>query len=97
MTFDVMVEIPKGSENKYEYDEVKKAMVLDFVFKDGLKFLFNYGFIPNTLGGDGDTLDVILLGDKPIASGSMVKARAIGIMRMLDRGEIGRASCRERV
>lgn len=85
--FNVIVEIPKGSENKIEYDEEKDKMVVDFVFKDGFRFLFNYGFIPQTKAGDGDTVDVILLGDKPTASGTVVLSRPIGIMKMLDRGE----------
>ena len=51
--FNVIVEIPRGSNLKYEYDEASDSLKLDFVFKD-LVFPFNYGFIPHTLGGDGD-------------------------------------------
>ncbi len=84
--FNVIVEIPKGSPDKIEYNEDKDEMYVDFVFKKGLTFIYNYGFIPHTLAGDGDTVDVVLLGDKPIPSGSVVSARPIGIVKMLDRG-----------
>lgn len=85
--FNVVVEIPKGSPEKIEYDEAADKMVVDFVFRDGFRFIYNYGFIPQTHGGDGDTLDVIILGDKPLVPGSVVKARPLGIVKMLDRGE----------
>ncbi len=85
--FNVLVEIPKGSENKYEYDEKLDVMALEWVFRGGFCFPFNYGFIPETLGGDGDNLDVFVITSHPIPQGTIVKCRAIGIIELLDRGE----------
>ena len=85
--FNAIIEIPKGSPDKIEYDEETDEMKVDFVFQNDFKFIYNYGFVPQTLAGDGDTLDVIVLSDKVIPSGSVVKARTLGIVKMLDRGE----------
>ncbi len=85
--FNVIVEIPKGSQNKYEYDEELDNLVLDFVFNGDFRFPFNYGYIPQTRGGDGDPVDVFIVGKHPIDPGVIVKSRAIGIIELLDRGE----------
>jgi inorganic pyrophosphatase len=85
--FNVLVEIPEGSNLKYELDEASGKMKVDFVFKD-LYFPFNYGFIPHTLGGDGDALDAIVLSAKPILSGSVTLCRAVGIFETVDTGEV---------
>jgi inorganic pyrophosphatase len=95
--FNVLVEIPQGSNLKYEFDEVSGTMKVDFVFSavggsasggDNLVFPFNYGFIPHTLGGDGDALDDIVLSSAPIPSGSVVKCRAVGMFETVDTGEV---------
>ncbi len=85
--FNAVVEIPEGSENKYEYDVELDTIKLDWVFTDGFKFIFNYGYIPETLGGDGDHLDVFILSSHPIAVGVVVECRTIGMIELLDRGE----------
>jgi inorganic pyrophosphatase len=85
--FNVVIEIPKGTANKYEYDEEKDEIILDFVFKDGFKYLYNYGFIPQTRAGDGDMLDAIVLSSDPIDSGTVVECRPVGVIKQLDRGE----------
>lgn len=85
--FNVLVEIPKGSAVKYEYDEKIDAIILDWVFADGFKFIYNYGFIPQTCGGDGDNFDAFLITPYPIAMGTIAKSRAIGMIELLDRGE----------
>ncbi len=85
--FNVIVEIPQGSNLKYEYDEASDSLKLDFVFKD-LVFPFNYGFIPHTLGGDGDPLDAIVLSSAPIKMGEFVKCKAVGMLKTIDRGEV---------
>ena len=79
------VEIPKGSRNKYEYDEEVGAIVLDRFLFSSVVYPSDYGFIPDTLGEDGDPLDalVILQGD-PLFPGVLVKCRAIGMFRMTD-------------
>jgi len=84
--FNVVIEIPKGSEKKFEYDEATDQIVVDFIFTDGFKYFFNYGFIPQTKAQDGDTLDVIVLGPT-LESGAVVLCRPIGIIKQLDRGQ----------
>lgn len=86
-SFNVIVEIPSGSNEKFEYDEASGQMKVDFIFKD-LSFPFNYGFIAGTLGGDGDQLDAIVLSAAAINSGTIVKCKAIGILQTIDRGEV---------
>lgn len=86
--FNVVIEIPRGSVEKIEYDENKNEMYVDFVFQNGFNFKYNYGFIPQTHTDDGDTLDAILLGGTPIPSGTVKLCRAVGIMKQLDRGEV---------
>jgi len=85
--FEVVIEIPQGSNEKYEYDEASKEMKLNFVFKD-LVYPYNYGFVPNTLAGDGDPLDVIVLSSSPLKRGETVKCAPIGVLEMLDRNEV---------
>lgn len=85
--FNVVVEISKGSQVKYEYDEELDNMKLDFIFQDDFGFIFNYGYIPETRGGDGDHMDALILTAQPIANGTVVPCRAIGVVELLDRGE----------
>jgi len=85
--FNVIVEIPKGSENKYEYDEDLDVIKLDWVFSGGFHFPFDYGYIPETRGGDGDHLDAFVFSSHPIDFGAVVKCRAIGMIELIDRGE----------
>ena len=85
--FNVVIEIPKGSQNKYEYDEELDLIKLDWVFTDGFCFPFDYGYIPETRGGDGDHLDAFVLSSIPIEIGTICQCRAIGIIKLLDRGE----------
>ena len=86
--FNVLIEIPEGSYNKYEYDEELDQIKLDFVFWDNCKFPHNYGLIPGTLADDGDQLDAIVLNPTPLAIGTLVTCRPIGIIELMDRGEV---------
>ncbi len=86
--FNTVIEIPAGSTTKYEYDEESDEMKPELVFKDGFCFPFNYGFVPQTHGGDGDCLDIILIHPSPIEMGTIIKARAIGILELIDNGEV---------
>ncbi len=86
--FNVVVEIPKGSQDKYEYDETLDVVKLDRVLYGSERFPFNYGFIPQTRALDGDHADAVLLTTNPINAGIVVEARAIGFMEMIDGGEI---------
>jgi len=81
---NVIVDIPKGCSNKYEYKEEKGYFELDRVIYSPLFFPFEYGFIPQTLSEDGDSLDVLLLTTFPTFSGCLIKARPVGILLMED-------------
>lgn len=80
-----VVESPKGTENKYEYDVKKKAIVLDRVLYSAVHFPGDYGFIPRTLDEDGDPLDILVLVSTPTFPGCIMRARPIGLLKMLDR------------
>jgi len=77
---NVVIETPKGSRNKYAFDEEVGLFRYKNVLPEGSSFPFDFGFIPNTLAEDGDPLDVLLLLDEPVFTGCLVEARAIGIM-----------------
>lgn len=81
---NVVVEIPKGSKNKYEIDEESGAIFLDRTLYSSVYFPFEYGFMPQTRSEDGDSLDVVLLASSPTFSGCVVKSRPIGLMYMED-------------
>jgi inorganic pyrophosphatase len=85
--FNVIIEISKGSQSKYEYNEEIDEMELDWVFVNDFCFPYNYGFIPQTKGGDGDPLDAFVISSQPINMGTVVKCRAIGMIELIDRGE----------
>jgi inorganic pyrophosphatase len=80
----VFVEIPKNSKLKFEFDEKLKAIKLDRVLYGPNYFPFEYGFVKDTLGEDGDPLDCVLLSTFPTFPGCIVKARPIGILEMED-------------
>ncbi|KAA0206385.1 inorganic diphosphatase [Candidatus Uhrbacteria bacterium] len=82
--FNVIVDIPKGSSNKYEYDEEGGYFKLDRVVHHQMFFPFDYGFIPQTHAGDGDATDVCLLLTYPTFPGCIIKARAIGMIKTSD-------------
>jgi inorganic pyrophosphatase len=84
---NVIVEIPKGSMNKYEIDKETGLIALDRVSYTTQAFPVDYGFVPQTLWDDGDALDVILLTTYPLAPGILVRARPIAIMHMIDSGD----------
>jgi inorganic pyrophosphatase len=77
---NVVVETPKGSRNKFTYDEGLGLYKLGGVLPAGASFPFDFGFVPATLGGDGDPLDVLLLMDEPVFVGCLVEARLVGVI-----------------
>jgi len=79
-----VVEIPKGSSNKYEYDEKYDCFKLDRSLHSSMIFPFEYGFIPKTKAEDGDALDIIILTEKPTFPGCLVTVRVIGLLKMED-------------
>ncbi|MBW3538134.1 inorganic diphosphatase [Candidatus Parcubacteria bacterium] len=84
---NVVVEIPAGSRNKYEYDEEMDAIKLDRVGYAAMAHPYDYGFIPATRSDDGDHLDAFVLLDHSVFPGCVVAARPIGLLRMIDDGE----------
>ena len=81
---DVVVEIPRGSRNKYELDHRSGVIRLDRRLFSATVYPADYGFIPDTLGGDGDALDALVLLDDPTFPGCWVTARPVGIFWMED-------------
>jgi inorganic pyrophosphatase len=84
---NVIIEINKGSKNKYEVDKKTGLIALDRVSHTSQDFPFDYGFVPQSLWHDGDPLDVIVLTTYPLFPGVLVKARPVAIMDMIDSGE----------
>ena len=76
----VIIETPKGSRNKFNYDGERGLFKLGGVLPAGAVFPFDFGFIPSTLGGDGDPLDVLVLMDEPAFTGCLVAVRLIGVI-----------------
>jgi inorganic pyrophosphatase len=77
---NVVVETPKGSRNKYDYDEGLGLFKLGGVLPSGASFPFDFGFVPSTVGGDGDPLDVLVLMDEPAFTGCLVRTRLVGVI-----------------
>jgi inorganic pyrophosphatase len=77
---NVIIETPKGNRNKFNYDEELGLFKLGGVLPAGASFPFDFGFIPSTLGGDGDPLDVLVLMDEPAFPGCLVITRLIGVI-----------------
>lgn len=84
---NVIVEIPKGSKNKYEVDKETGLIKLDRAMKSAQDYPFDYGFVPQSLWEDGDPLDVVLLTTYPLAPGILVEARPVAVMHMIDGGD----------
>lgn len=85
--FNVVIEVPKGSQDKYEYSESEDVIKLDRVLYGSQRFPFNYGFVPETRAKDGDHADVLLISTNSLFPGVVVEARAIGFMEMVDGGD----------
>jgi len=84
---NAIIEIPKGDRNKYELDKEYGIIKVDRVLHSSFVYPANYGFIPQTLAGDGDPLDILVLGQMPVHPGSLMQARPIGVMKMMDEGK----------
>lgn len=83
-TFDVLVEIPKGSRNKYEYDFTLNKIRFDRMLFSSMMYPGDYGFIPETLALDSDPLDVLVLGSEPMFPMCVVEVKPIGVFHMTD-------------
>jgi inorganic pyrophosphatase len=82
--FRCVIEIPKGSKVKYELDKKTGLLWLDRVLHSAVHYPANYGFLPQTYCGDGDPLDVLVLGQEPVVPLCVLRARAIGVLTMSD-------------
>ncbi|HPT94732.1 MAG TPA: inorganic diphosphatase [Microbacteriaceae bacterium] len=82
--YDAVIEIPRGSRNKYEIDHETGRVFLDRVLFTGFVYPADYGYFENSLGEDGDPLDVLVLLDHPVFPGVGVKVRPVGVLRMSD-------------
>jgi inorganic pyrophosphatase len=85
--FNAVIEIPKGSRVKYELDKPTGLLRVDRVLYSSVIYPANYGFIPRSYCGDMDPLDVLVLGYEPVVPLTIMRARAIGVMHMLDQGQ----------
>ncbi len=83
----VVIEVPKGSKNKYELDKKSGLIRVDRVLFSSVHYPANYGFIPQTWCEDHDPLDILVLGQEPVFPLTIVKAKPIGVMKMEDQGE----------
>jgi len=88
----VVIETPKGSRNKYAYDEDERVFTLKKVLPAGMAFPYDFGFIPSTKAEDGDPIDVLVLMDEPAFPGCVLKCRPIGVIE----GEQGKKGDKER-
>jgi inorganic pyrophosphatase len=84
---NVLIEIPAGSKNKYEFDKDLNAFALDRVLYASVHYPYDYGFVPNTLADDGDPLDGMVIMDQPTFPGCVIAARPIGMLEMIDGGD----------
>ena len=82
--YDVVVEIPKGSRNKYEVDHVTGRVYLDRVLFTAFTYPVDYGYFENTLGLDGDPVDALVLLEYPVFPGVGIKVRPVGVLNMTD-------------
>jgi len=80
----VFIEISKGSTVKYEYDKKKNLLVCDRILHTPFRYIFNYGFIPDTLSPDSDPLDAVVIMDEPLISGCIIKCKILGCLETSD-------------
>lgn len=93
---NVVIETPKGSRNKFKFDERRGIFKLSGILPVGSVFPFDFGFIPKTLGGDGDPVDVLILMDEAVFAGCLVPARLIGVIEA-DQTEDGKTERNDRL
>lgn len=82
-----IIEVPKGSKTKYELDKTNGLIRVDRILFSSVQYPANYGFIPQTYCGDHDPLDILVLCQETIVPLAIMRARPIGVMKMLDQGE----------
>lgn len=82
--FNVVIEIPMNSGIKYEIDKDTDALYVDRLVSVAMHYPCNYGYIPNTLCGDGDAADVLVVFPQPVQAGSVIRCRPLGVLKMTD-------------
>lgn len=83
--FNVIIEIPANAGTiKYEVDKDTQCLTVDRFMKTALQYPANYGYVPETLCGDGDPLDVLVITPEPLVAGCVIEARPVGVLRMSD-------------
>lgn len=85
---NAVIEIPEGSSIKYELDKESGMIVVDRFVHTAMFFPFNYGFVPHTSADDGDPLDIMVISEKPVVPGSVIRVRPIGMLEMEDEAGI---------
>jgi len=95
--WNVVIETPKGSRNKYKFDEKRKIFALNGVMPVGQSFPFAFGYLPSTEGEDGDPLDVLLLMDEPAFAGCLIPGRLIGVIEAEQTERDGRTERNDRL
>lgn len=93
----VVIETPKGSRNKLTYDPERRLFRMKKVLPAGMSFPFDFGFVPSTIGGDGDPIDVLVLMDAPTYPGVLVEARLVGVIEAQQRERDGRVQRNDRL
>ncbi len=88
----VVIETPRRSRNKYSYDPECDCMQLSTVLPEGMVFPYDFGFIPSTLGEDGDPLDILILMDEPVLPGCVIRARLVGAIEAKQKERAKRGS-----
>lgn len=96
-TVNAIVEVPKGRRNKYNYNEEKGLFELSGLLPAGHVFPFDFGFIPSTLGEDGDPLDILILLDEPAFPGCLVPSRLLGVIEIEQRERDGETNRNDRI
>jgi inorganic pyrophosphatase len=95
-SIDVVIETPKGSRNKYTWDEEGKVFRLKKILPAGAVFPFDFGFIPKTKGEDGDPIDVLVIMDEPAFPGCVIECRIIGALKAAQTERNGRIDQNDR-
>jgi len=95
-TCRAIIETPKGCRNKFDYDPDSGLFMLGGLLPEGMMFPFDFGFIPSTLGEDGDPLDILVLMDAPAHVGCLIEVRIIGIIQA-EQTEDGKTECNDRL
>jgi inorganic pyrophosphatase len=83
-----VVEVPKGSRNKYEYSKTAGVIKLDRVLYSPMHYPGDYGFIPQTFFDDGDPMDILIMMNEPTFPGCVIEARVLGMMKLIDKSEM---------